>query len=123
MKETMLQGNQIEIKKVSSKKDMDAFIGFYCDLYKDNKYAVPFIRFDEENTLSKERNSSFEFCEAEYYLALRGGKVVGRVAAIIVPTRSGRRSRFASDGSTSLTTLMCRVLCWRRWSSMAVNME
>ena len=83
MKETMLQGNQIEIKKVSSKKDMDAFIGFYCDLYKDNEYAVPFIRFDEENTLSKERNSSFEFCEAEYYLALRGGKVVGRVAAII----------------------------------------
>ena len=54
MKETMLQGNQIEIKKVSSKKDMDAFIGFYCDLYKDNEYAVPFIRFDEENTLSKE---------------------------------------------------------------------
>ena len=83
MKETMLQGNQIEIKKVSSKKDLDAFIGFYCDLYKDNEYAVPFIRFDEENTLSKERNSSFEFCEAEYYLALRGGKVVGRVAAII----------------------------------------
>lgn len=83
MKETMLQGNQIEIKKVSSKKDMDAFFGFYCDLYKDNEYAVPFIRFDEENTLSKERNSSFEFCEAEYYLALRGGKVVGRVAAII----------------------------------------
>lgn len=28
MKETMLQGNQIEIKKVSSKKDLDAFIGF-----------------------------------------------------------------------------------------------
>ena len=83
MKETMLQGNQIEIKKVSCKKDLDAFIGFYCDLYKDNEYAVPFIRFDEENTLSKERNSSFEFCEAEYYLALRGGKVVGRVAAII----------------------------------------
>ena len=83
MKETMLQGNQIEIRRVSSKKDMDAFIGFYCDLYKDNEYAVPFIRFDEENTLSKERNSSFEFCEAEYYPALRGGKVVGRGAAII----------------------------------------
>lgn len=53
MKETMLQGNQIEIKKVSSKKDLDAFIGFYCDLYKDNEYAVPFIRFDEGRTLCR----------------------------------------------------------------------
>ena len=79
----MLKGNQIEIKKVSSKYDMDAFIGFYCDLYKDSEYAVPFIRFDEENTLSKQHNTSFEFCEAEYYLAFREGKVVGRVAAII----------------------------------------
>ena len=41
------------------------------------------MRFDEVSTLRKDKNPSFEFCEAEYYLALRDGKVVGRVAAII----------------------------------------
>jgi GNAT superfamily N-acetyltransferase len=38
---------------------------------------------DEKNTLSKEKNAAFDFCEAEYFLAYRDGKVVGRVAAII----------------------------------------
>ena len=35
------------------------------------------------NTLSRDKNSAFDFCEAEYFLAYRDGKVVGRVAAII----------------------------------------
>ena len=34
-------------------------------------------------TLSKDKNAAFDFCEAEYFLALKEGKVVGRVAAII----------------------------------------
>lgn len=35
------------------------------------------------NTLRKDKNAAFDFCEAEYFMALRDGKVVGRVAAII----------------------------------------
>ena len=37
------------------------------------------------NTLSKDKNAAFEFCEAEYYMAFdkATGKMVGRVAAII----------------------------------------
>ena len=76
-------GGTIEIRKVLTKRDLDCFIDFYYDLYRDSKFAVPFLRFDEVNTLRKDRNPSFEFCDAEYYLALRDGKVVGRVAAII----------------------------------------
>ena len=73
----------IEIRKVLTKRDLGRFIDFYYDLYRDSKFAVPFLRFDEVNTLRKDRNPSFEFCDAEYYLAIRDGKVVGRVAAII----------------------------------------
>lgn len=73
----------IEIKAVKSKADLRLFIKFYYDLYRDCPYAVPFLRFDEWNTLRSDKNPSFEFCEAQYYLALREGKVVGRVAAII----------------------------------------
>ena len=74
---------EIEIRRVETKEDLDSFIDFYYDLYRGNEYAVPFMRFDEVSTLSKDKNSSFEFCDAEYFLALRDGKVVGRVAAII----------------------------------------
>jgi GNAT superfamily N-acetyltransferase len=38
---------------------------------------------DEKDTLSRDRNPSFDFCDAEYYMAYRDGKAVGRVAAII----------------------------------------
>lgn len=73
----------IEIKKVESKKDLKTFIDFHYDLYEGNEYDVPNFFSDEMNTLSKDKNAAFEFCEAEYYLAYKDGKLAGRVAAII----------------------------------------
>lgn len=73
----------IEIKKVESRKDLRQFIEFHYDLYEGNAYDVPSLYSDELNTLSKDRNAAFDFCEAEYYMAYRDGKIVGRVAAII----------------------------------------
>lgn len=73
----------IEIKKVESKKDMKTFIDFHYDLYEGNEYDVPNLFSDEMNTLSKDKNAAFDFCEAEYYLAYKDGKLAGRVAAII----------------------------------------
>ena len=73
----------IEIKKVESKKDLKTVIDFHYDLYEGNEYDVPNLFSDEMNTLSKDKNAAFEFCEAEYYLAYKDGKLAGRVAAII----------------------------------------
>ena len=73
----------IKIRKVGTKEELKTFIDFHYDLYKGNKYDVPNLFSDDMNTLSKDRNAAFEFCEAEYYLAYKDGKVVGRVAAII----------------------------------------
>ena len=73
----------IEIKKVESKKDLKTFIDFHYDLYEGNEYDVPNLFSDGMNTLSKDKNAAFEFCEAEYYLAYKDGKLAGRVAAII----------------------------------------
>ena len=71
------------IKKVENKRDLKTFIEFHYDLYKGNAYDVPNLYSDDMNTLSQDKNAAFEFCEAEYYLAYKDGKVVGRVAAII----------------------------------------
>jgi GNAT superfamily N-acetyltransferase len=73
----------ITIKKVDGKKDMKTFIRFNYELYKGNPYSVPDLYDDMLMTFSPKRNAAFEFCEAEYFLAYKDGKVVGRVAAII----------------------------------------
>ena len=73
----------IEIRKVENKKDLKTFIDFHYDLYKGNEYDVPNLFCDEMNTLCKDRNAAFEFCESQYFLAYKDGKLAGRVAAII----------------------------------------
>ncbi len=73
----------IRIKKVSNKKELKTFIRFNYELYKDNAYSVPDLYDDMLNTFSPQKNAAFEFCEADYFLAYKDNKVVGRVAAII----------------------------------------
>lgn len=73
----------IEIRKVSTKKDLKTFVQFYYDLYRGSEFAVPYLYSEEIATLRRDKNPSFECCEADYFLALKDGKVAGRVAAII----------------------------------------
>ena len=73
----------VEIVKVETMGQLKKFVRYNYELYKDNPYAVPELYEDAMNTLRRDRNAAFEFCEADYFLALRDGKVVGRVAAII----------------------------------------
>lgn len=73
----------ITIKKVATRSDLRHFIDFHHDLYEGNPYDVPTLFSDDMNTLSKDKNPAFDFCEADYFLAYREGRIVGRVAAII----------------------------------------
>ena len=71
------------IKKVCNHADLKKFIRFNYEFYKNCPYSVPDLYEGMLDTFSPKKNAAFEFCEAEYYLALRDGKIVGRVAAII----------------------------------------
>jgi GNAT superfamily N-acetyltransferase len=73
----------IKIKRVETKRELKQFIQFYYDLYRNNDCAVPFLFSDEIATLRRDKNPSFECCEAEYFMAFKDGQMVGRVAAII----------------------------------------
>lgn len=73
----------VEIRRVTDRKGLDAFIDFHYDLYEGNSYDAPNLYSDEINTLSKDKNPAFEFCEAEYFLAYKDDRLVGRVAAIV----------------------------------------
>jgi len=72
-----------EIRKVENSADLERFIQFRYDLYRGCPYDAPNLHSDEVNTLSRDRNAAFEFCDAQYFLAYQGEKVVGRVAAIV----------------------------------------
>lgn len=73
----------ITIKKVSNRSELKKFIRFNYELYKNNPYSVPDLYDDMLNTFNKRKNAAFEFCEADYFLAYRDNRIVGRVAAII----------------------------------------
>lgn len=73
----------VVVKKVSSRREMRTFISFAYNLYKNHPCYVPNLLSDDAATLDRKKNHAFEFCEADYFLAYKDGKVAGRVAAII----------------------------------------
>ena len=50
---------------------------FHTDLYMDSPTDIPHLEMDEIGTLTKGKNPAFKFCESEYYLAYKDGKLVG----------------------------------------------
>ena len=88
----------VEIREVTSERELARFIRFPFELYEGNDCWVPPLLFDERNTLRRDKNPAFDFCEAKYWLAFRGGKIAGRVAGIInrtyVETWHRRYARF-----------------------------
>jgi GNAT superfamily N-acetyltransferase len=85
----------IKIKRVETKRELKQFIQFYYDLYRNNDCAVPYLFSDEMATLRRDKNPSFECCEAEYFMAFKDGQMVGRVAAIINRRANERWNRKA----------------------------
>lgn len=73
----------VVIKKITTRKELKAFIRFNYELYKDCPYAVPDFLEDTLDTFNPKKNPAFEFCDVDYFMAYRDGKLVGRVAAII----------------------------------------
>lgn len=85
----------IEIVKIDSTRSaLRRFTQFQIDLYRGNDCYVPPLVSDDVNTLDPDRNPAFDFCSAQCFMAMRDGKPVGRIAAIInrqVNIKTGRR--------------------------------
>ncbi len=73
----------IEIKQVTNPKQLKQFVTFPFSLYKDCQYWVPPLIKDELETLDASKNPVFKNAEATYYLALKDGKIAGRIAVIV----------------------------------------
>lgn len=88
----------IHVKEVSTKKELRDFVTFSFSLYKNNPYWIPPIINDELESFDKSKNPAFEHAEAKFYLAFKGNKIVGKIAAIInwqeVNAQGKRKVRF-----------------------------
>jgi GNAT superfamily N-acetyltransferase len=71
------------IKEVINLRDLKTLIKFPLELYPGNSFWVPNLFSDDMNTLRKDKNPAFEYCEARYWLAYKGKRIVGRIAAIL----------------------------------------
>ncbi len=73
----------ISVRTVESSADLSSFIDLPYRLYEDVPNWVPPFRRDVRTQLDRSLNPFFEHGEAEYFLAERSGRVVGRIAAIV----------------------------------------
>lgn len=73
----------LEIKPVGSRSELNAFIKLPWRLYRGEPNWVPPLLMDVRKRLDRKKNPFFEHAEAEYFLAWRDGRPVGRVSAHI----------------------------------------
>ena len=73
----------VEIKEVSTRRQLREFVNFPEKLYRHNPYYVPPLEFDQMDTLDQKKGAAQEFCNSKLYLAYKDGELVGRVAAIV----------------------------------------
>lgn len=72
----------IEITEVKTKKQQREFLNFPLKLYKDNPNFVPPLWMDEKKIFRPDY-VYYDTCEAVYYNAYRGGRMVGRISGIL----------------------------------------
>jgi GNAT superfamily N-acetyltransferase len=74
---------ELQLKDIRTARELRQFVLFPYSLYRKNAYWVPPLRSDEFLSLRKDKNPAFDFCDANYWLALKNGTIAGRIAGII----------------------------------------
>jgi GNAT superfamily N-acetyltransferase len=71
----------VTIRPVRNRRERKRFIEVPFRLYRDQPLWVPPLKVERRLFLSRRTNAFFSHGEAEYFLALREGRVVGRISA------------------------------------------
>jgi GNAT superfamily N-acetyltransferase len=82
----MATGNEVrttnvEVRPVSSKRDLSTFIKLPWRLYRNEPNWVAPLLMELKKRLDQSKNPFFKHAEAQYFLAWRDGRPVGRVSA------------------------------------------
>jgi len=71
----------VQIRRVVTRRDLRAFVELPRGVHRNHPLWVPPLKFDVRRRLDRNRNPFFEHAEAEYFLAMRDGRPVGRISA------------------------------------------
>lgn len=83
----------LRIEPERGRADRKAFIQVPYTLYRDNLNWVPPLRSEEAKLMDRRKNPFFQHATVEHFLARRGRRVVGRIAAI----ENRRHNEFQDD--------------------------
>jgi hypothetical protein len=72
----------IEISPVKGREDLREFVGLPFRLHRGTPWIPP-LKLERYAFLTRKLNSSFKHGDAEYFLARRDGRAVGRITAQI----------------------------------------
>ncbi len=73
--------HSIEIKAVSGKAGLDAFLSLPFRLYADDPNWVPPLYLERQDHLSAKNNPYYQHAEVQLFTAWRAGECVGRISA------------------------------------------
>jgi len=118
----MNKTHNIEIREVTTPRELRLFVDYPNVLYKDVKQHVPAIFDSDLADWNPKKNPAFSYCEAKCFLAYRDGEIVGRIGAILShkanQTWNTSRMRFSQvdfiDDREVSSALFAAVEDWAR---------
>ena len=117
--------NEINVRRVRSRKDRKLFVEFPLKLYKNSAYFIPPL-YSDEMKIFTDKNAYSDTCVSEFFLAEVSGRVVGRIQGIIQNQSNGlreeKRARFtrfdAIDDKDVALALFAAFEDWARECGM-----
>jgi hypothetical protein len=73
----------ITVRPIRTSADRENFIEFMWTMNQGSPAWVPPLRMDRRKLMDRKKNPFYQHAEAEFYVAERGGDIVGRIGAIV----------------------------------------
>lgn len=77
--------DQVEIAQVRDARDLRRFLDFPYSFYRHDPFWVPPLRIAQKELLDVNKHPFHRHAQMQCFLALRGGRTAGRIAAILDP--------------------------------------
>lgn len=117
----------MDVVPVQTRKDRDRFVRYVYRRYRNHPHWVAPLPSDEKARLTPGRNPYFDHADAACFLALDGGRVVGRIAAsadrnydAFQGERQAAFGFFEAESSAGAAALLAVAERWGREKGAAV---
>jgi len=119
----------LNIRPVSSKADKKAFVELAYRFNLADPNWVPELKMEERGLITPGKNPWFEHAEAEFFLAERDGKIVGRISAQVdqlvlehMGAGLGQWGMFEAEDEATAHALLAAAEAWLRGKGMTRSM-